>query len=187
MVKTWAEKEMRNLIRWLSGVGGCVRSCTCIMWLGGVSVCSVSACQPRRFAPSRPWFCQSQGLSGLVQSFRCAEVNRKCLWANRNHLLSRSCKPIAEEFCHDSRLLCKAGSRESLGSHVRFRVCWEGDKEPVGFGAGKRHDEAGRVTRHLCGCWSLRQFRWALGSVILPRLQSNSGHAWIFFWHLCIK
>ena len=174
MVKTWAEKEMRNLIRWLFGVS--------------VSVCAVSACQSQHLAPSRsPVILSRPGTlralpvpemcRGKQRCWQMCRGKQRCCWASRNHLLSLSYKPTAEEFCH-GWVTWKA-----LGAS------WEGFEFTVRVIKSLQDLKQGSDTIRLendvsfyAGVGVLDRFvrPWTLFRSF-PLLQSDSGHIYIFF------
>lgn len=183
MVKTWAEKEMRNLIRWLSGAGSvCAHASR-----DSGDVCLCVPCLPVSPSASLPadllWFCQGQGLSGLVQSFRCTEINRGNVSGQIGTTVSPGRTNPSQKKSAMTRVYCaRLGHVKSLGSHVRFRVYCEADKEPVGFEAGKRHDQVGRMTCHFVQVLELEAVFLGPGpSVVL----SSSVQLWTHLYILC--
>lgn len=143
MVKTWAEKEMRNLIRWLTGV--CV----------SVSVCAVSACQSRHLAPSRSAVILSRPgtLRARPVPEMCRGKQRRGCWASRNHLLSLSHKAAVEEFCH-GWVTWKALGASWEGFEFTVRVI----KSLQDLKQGSDIIRLGEWCVVFCRCWSFRPF-----------------------------
>ena len=174
MVKTWAEKEMRNLIRWL--FGGCV----------SVSVCAVSACQSQHLAPSR-----SPVILSRLGTLRALPIPEMCIGnesrgcsASRNHLLSLSYKPTAEEFCH-GWVTWKALGASWEGFEFTVRVITS--LQDLKQGSGTIRLGAWCVV--LCRCWrSDRSVRpWTIFRSFLFFSLTRDTFICSLPWHLCIK